>query len=462
MPLRTLSAPVALFSLNTDDAVLEELTDSFAAALGLEPEHVGLGVTDIFGQAATGLFREGLEAAMAGRSRSLRIQLTHGDKTRSRIFLFQPGESGHAGGRFLVALERRARSIAPQNAFVAESNEAAAERLTALNGHMFFAHDVMTGNSQFLNLTMARTLDLPDTGLDARRLMRCLHPEDLASFRACVRALPEIADGQVLTLSLRVRDRNRKWRSLLVRIGIATRDQTGGIRCLTGVAEDFTDHEALSGALQSASQAVHDVETRERRRIARELHDSTAQHLVAIDLGLSALSPAIVRDEESKTLTQIRRSLAAAHKEIRSFSYLLHPPQVAENGLKAALSAYLEGFGARAGLVIETVFSGPLDTLPPDIERTLFRVAQEALMNVHRHASASRVQVSLEVAAGIVRIDITDNGTGLAPGAHEGVGLSGMRARMKQVGGDITFDNQGEGFVLRARCPFRPVVFAKD
>ena len=457
MPLRTLSAPVALFSLNDDDVVLEDLTDSFAAALGLEADCIGLGVTDIFGQSATRLFRAGVEAAMAGRSRSFRIPLAHGSKTGSRIFLFHPGESGHSGGRCLVALERRARSTAPMS----ESDETTAKRLSALNGHMFFTHDVLTGDSRFLNLAMARTLDLPETGLSARHLMRRLHPEDLASFRACVRALPEITDGQVLTLTMRVRDMNRKWRSLLVRIGIAERDQAGDMRCLSGVAEDFTDHEALSGVLQSASQAVHDIETRERRRIARELHDSTAQHLVAIDLGLSALSPAIVRDEESETLTQIRHSLAAAHKEIRNFSYLLHPPQVAENGLKSALASFLEGFGVRAGLAIETAFSGPLDILPPEIERTLFRVAQEALMNVHRHAGASHVRVSLEIDAGAARLDITDNGVGLAPDAREGVGLSGMRARMKQAGGDITFGNQGEGFRLQARCPFQPVVPAK-
>ncbi len=457
MPLRTLSTPVALFCLNDGEPAIESLTDSFATALRLEvpPDQIhGLSVADLFGEIAVKPFREGIEAAIAGQSVSLRIQIVHAGRSSRRIFMFHPGENGHTGGLCLVAVERRTRSTAP-----AGSEDETVRGLTAVNGHMFFTYDVQSGESRYLNPVMARILDLPASGLDAAHLMRRLHKGDIEAFRTCVRALPELVDGQVVTLTIRLRDKTGKWRSLLIRAGVAMRNSFGGIKQLTGMAEDFTDQQALSGVLESAAQHVHDIEIRERRRIARELHDSTAQHLVAIDLGLSGL--AAPRPDEADIMADIRRALKTAQTEIRNFSYLLHPPQVAENGLKSALTSFLEGFGSRASLRIETIFSGPLETLPPETERALFRIAQEALMNVHRHSGATHVWVTLKAETSLASLDITDNGHGLAANARNGVGMSGMKARLAQTGGSVTFESDDKGFRLYARCPFQPEIADK-
>jgi signal transduction histidine kinase len=461
MPLRSLSAPVAFFCLDKGEPVVESLTDSFASALGLEvtSDHVDetvhrLSVVSLFGEGAVVPFRECLEGAIAGQLVSRRIPIIHSGKSSSRIFMFHPGESEHAGGSCLVALERRSRSTLPVMA-----GENSAQHLAALNGQMFFTYDLKTTGSHYLNPVMSGVLDLPATGLDARHLMRRLHGGDITAFRTCIDALPNLAEGQVLTLTIRLRDRNRKWRSLLVRIGVASRDAHGELKELIGVAEDFTDHQALSGALESTAQHVHDIEVRERRRIARELHDSTAQHLVAIDLGLSSLP---IRPDEAHIITDIRSALKTAQKEIRNFSYLLHPPQVAENGLKAALTSFLEGFGSRASLRIETTFAGMPETIPPATGRVLFRIAQEALMNVHRHSGASQVSVSLKAENNIASMDISDNGNGLAANAKSGVGFSGMKARLDQIGGSVTFASGEKGFHLHAECPFQPESTGKE
>jgi hypothetical protein len=207
MPLRSLSAPVAFFCLEKGEPVVGSLTDSFASALGLEvttdqfdePVH-RLSVASLFGEAAVVPFRECLEASIAGQLVSRRIPIVHAGKSSSRIFMFHPGESEHAGGSFLVALERRSRSTLP-----VMPDENSAEHLAALNGHMFFTHNLETTSSHYLNPVMSTVLGLPETGLDARRLMRHLHSGDIPAFRTCIDALPNLVQGQVLTLTIRLR-----------------------------------------------------------------------------------------------------------------------------------------------------------------------------------------------------------------------------------------------------------------
>ena len=437
--LRLLSEPVALLRALGGEAVMEDFSPAFARALSLDYERdIGIDAAVQFGASAAILFRQGIETAHAGRTHSRRIPLRQNGHTTDRIFLFRAGPFGQDGQCCLVALERRNRSVArPEGA----------PALAPVNSISFFTHDADSGLTRYSNPSLAGALKLP-AGRNMRAIMRRVHKDDLSVFREAVRALPLLSDGQVLALTLRLRDTGKKWRTLSIRTGRES-------ACFTGMIEDETDHLALKRALNSASLAVQEIEARERRRIARELHDSTAQHLVAIDLNLTSLGHTGLSADMEDILRQIRDSLKTAQREIRSFSYLLHPPQVAENGLKSALFSFIEGFGRRTGLTIHLESEGPVNDMPPETERILYRVAQEALMNVHRHADATVVEVGLHCVAETVRLEITDNGRGMPRQATRGVGLAGMIERMEQIGGSLHFGNIPTGFQIVAVCRSR-------
>jgi two-component system NarL family sensor kinase len=209
------------------------------------------------------------------------------------------------------------------------------------------------------------------------------------------------------------------------------------------------------------SEQLLALQEEERRRIARELHDSTAQHLVAANFNLMTLekqakdnSPAL------ETCGRLESLLDKALKELRVFTYLLHPPNLAEEGLRATLQEFVDGFAARTG--IEPVVSVPdgVDGLPFELQRCILRVVQEALGNVSRHAGASSVKVSIKLSGSRLILRIVDNGRGIASelsgkAAHPrfGVGIPGMRARLQQFGGDLKVFGGRVGTTILAVVP---------
>ena len=224
---------------------------------------------------------------------------------------------------------------------------------------------------------------------------------------------------------------------------------------------------ALVNSVTAARQEVNELSEHllvlqedERQRIARELHDSTAQHLVAGTLALMQITaaadgnPAIL-----KACAEAEAYLDKGLRELRIFSYLLHPPNLESEGLGATLKQFLDGFSRRTGLEAAVTVSGAVDYLPFDLQRTLLRVVQEAMANVQRHAMASRVSLVLRQNAGRLILRISDNGKGIAEvtAAGEpqrfGVGIVGMRARLKQFGGELRIKTKSSGTTLVALVP---------
>jgi len=207
--------------------------------------------------------------------------------------------------------------------------------------------------------------------------------------------------------------------------------------------------------------AVAQAEQNERRRVGRELHDSTSQLLVAAQLGLSALERRTeLKGETRRIAADVRRSISAALSEIRTFSFLLHPPGLVDSGLAKALEDFGVGFGQRTGLKVVVEVETDAAPLPRAMELALFRVAQEALMNVYRHAEARTAAVRLRRETSMIVLEVEDDGVGLRrrgdhPGAAEplGVGLSGMLARMTQLGGSLTLEERPRGLKVRAWAP---------
>ena len=234
---------------------------------------------------------------------------------------------------------------------------------------------------------------------------------------------------------------------------------TGG-RAAMIVNEDVSEVHALHAAARSLAHELLHSEDLERRRIAREMHDSTAQDLIAIGLNLKRLAPLATDASSRDALSEIQGILAHTQQDVRTMSYLLHPPLVEEGGLFVALEALTRGLSKRMAIPIDLECSATESRLPIEDESALYRVAQEALMNVHRHASATSVIVRYFREGNSAILTVEDNGVGFGGRsgrqASTGVGIMGMRARLEQLGGTIRLSRLDRGTTLRAILPLRP------
>jgi PAS domain S-box-containing protein len=203
--------------------------------------------------------------------------------------------------------------------------------------------------------------------------------------------------------------------------------------------------------LQKLSAQLLQVQDEERRRIARELHDDLGQQLTIIKMEMANLSGA----EEASRLADVAAST------VRNMSYLLHPPLLDETGLRAALYWYTEGITKRSNVAISLTFTPQIfPRLPRDIETTIFRIIQESLTNVCRHANSESARVEIEKQAEFVLVRVRDFGKGLTNeltgrnvSARLGVGVSGMRERVRQFGGELTISRGEPGTLVEARIP---------
>lgn len=225
--------------------------------------------------------------------------------------------------------------------------------------------------------------------------------------------------------------------------------------------------DALEGIMASSSQQISDLSAQllalqedERQRIARELHDSTAQHLVAVSIGLANLGDRSSRPEkEIKLIEQLENMVDRSLKELRIFTYLLHPPDLARDGLQTTLREFTEGFARRADIEAHIRIPEEVDTLPDEVQWAVLRVAQEALANVHRHAAAAHVALTIRLTANRMVLQVRDDGRGMPKEESRdakiklGVGLPGMRARLRQFGGDLRIRTGPGGTTLAATIP---------
>ncbi|MGF9761865.1 PAS domain-containing protein [Microvirga sp. 0TCS3.31] len=234
-----------------------------------------------------------------------------------------------------------------------------------------------------------------------------------------------------------------------------------------GTAHVVVAHEDVT-ELTAARQDVRDIAGRllslqeeERQRIAADLHDSTAQHIVAASLGLMGVQ-AVAGDPQGveRAVALVRTSLDEAQKEVRTLSYLLYPPDLRTRGLAASLRHFVAGFSQRTGLQGTARVTGDIEGVRPDVQRALLRVVQEALGNVHRHAEASKVSVTLRRDAQGLHLRVSDNGKGLPGGqnglaapASLGVGIPGMEARIRQFNGTMVIASGLRGTTIRATIP---------
>ena len=215
-----------------------------------------------------------------------------------------------------------------------------------------------------------------------------------------------------------------------------------------------------TAALRQLSASLIRSQDEERRRIARELHDSLGQYLAGLAMELHQLA----ESGNSQLLGAALKTLDTCISETRTLSHLLHPPLLDEVGLTSAVQWYVEGFVERSGIKV-TLDIIKIPRLPSNIETTVFRVLQEALTNIHRHSGARTAEVSLHYRPSQIVLNISDQGKGIpkvhfdrfqSSGTAGGVGLAGMRERINEVGGELRLTTNSKGTQVTVAIPLNP------
>ena len=221
-------------------------------------------------------------------------------------------------------------------------------------------------------------------------------------------------------------------------------------------------HEANT-SLRELTARLLQIQDEERRRIARELHDSIGQMLVAQGMYLSSVVA------ESKhlsvaaagALNDSTKLIEEMSRELRTISYLLHPPLLDEAGLASAIRWFAEGFAERSKISVSLELTPALGRLSDEFEIAIFRIVQECLTNIHRHSGSPSATIRLALSAQEITLEITDVGRGIIPekrmravsGRSSGVGIRGMQERIAQLGGKIEINSNASGTAIVARLP---------
>jgi signal transduction histidine kinase len=255
---------------------------------------------------------------------------------------------------------------------------------------------------------------------------------------------------------------------------VPIRDANNRITGAVSVGEDITDRINAEQKLNDSYQHTRALTARlmraqddERRRIAQMLHETTAQDLAALKMLLARLNRTSDRlgDNDRSALAESIALAEQSMTEVRTLSYLLHPPFLDEAGLLSALRWYAAGFSERSGIKVSLDLPDSFERLPLDTETALFRIVQESLINIHRHAGSETASIRLRRDAGALTLQIEDKGHGIpksslehitSGGGAAGVGIPGMSERIEQLGGALDFlstDHGTTGTTVRVRLP---------
>jgi len=289
-------------------------------------------------------------------------------------------------------------------------------------------------------------------------------PEDREELRAL------LAEGVERETKGEISLKSEAGRARLIRLSLSPMKSTG-LQAVALVATELTELAEANDALRSNEEALRQLSGRllqlqddERRHIARDLHDITGQKLAVLGISLSQVqrARAVLKDAEAqKLVSDCLVYTKQISEEIRTLSYVLHPPLLDELGLNSAIRWYTKGFESRTGIHVEIDVPSNLQRLPSDVEVTLFRIMQESLTNVHRYSGSATAFVRVLSSDSEVSLAVGDRGKGMRPDSTEavvsgntevlGVGIQGMRERMRQLSGRLDIQSRpNEGTVVTA------------
>jgi PAS domain S-box-containing protein len=300
--------------------------------------------------------------------------------------------------------------------------------------------------------------------VNGKSVLPLIVPEHRAAFKALLQG---VCSGNRANLEFEIvgLKGTRRWAESYA---VPIADETGS-SCVLAVMRDLTERKQGEKALRGLSTRLLQLQDEERRRIARELHDAIGQNLVGLvtNLTLAHRSAGKIHPKARQALSAGLEVAERCLKEMRTLSYLLHPPLLDEDGLASALAWYVKGFAERSEIKIDLKVSPNFGRLPQEVETTLFRVVQESLTNVHRHSKSLTASIRLSRRATEVKLEIADKGQGMpAKALHSGyqksgqlgVGIMGMSERAGQLGGRLEIDSSRRGTTIRVVIPNPEVV----
>jgi two-component system NarL family sensor kinase len=279
-----------------------------------------------------------------------------------------------------------------------------------------------------------------------------------------------IADANINIVRGEIRLDSHRQRPRTIRLTLSpVREQGGHTICVvaTELTELIETNEALRVSelsLRQLSARLLKLQDEERRRIARDLHDTTGQKIAVLSMTLDRLAKLVDtgKVDVKDALTESREVVGKIGEEIRTLSYLLHPPLLDECGLASAVLWYAEGFKKRSGIHLSVSIDEELVRLTTDAETALFRVLQESLTNVHRYSGSPSAEIRIFQSPSKVHLEIVDHGKGVKGGTERstfagaptlGVGIPGMRERIRQLGGQLEVEFSNEGARVYATLP---------
>ena len=222
--------------------------------------------------------------------------------------------------------------------------------------------------------------------------------------------------------------------------------------------------EEQSSQVRELSWRLLRNQDQERRHIARELHDSVGQTLTVLDINLELFmqEAGCKSSEVASKIEEIQKTVQQLHREIRTTSYLLHPPLLDESGLYSAISLYLQGLRERSGLEVRFEISEQFGRLPGELELVIFRLVQESLTNIHRHSESKTASIRIDRESNQIILDIRDQGKGMSSermaeiqSGRSGVGIGGMRERLRQFEGTMNIESDSSGTRIFATIPLK-------
>jgi PAS domain S-box-containing protein len=437
------------------EAVLEE-----AYELGREAIVAGFGVLDM--------------ARVHLETREKMLSSDPGGKNRARItklagaFFLQtlsPFEATHRGFRATNAeLLKRNQELAAEIRKRQQAREALRESEQRFGTLIETAHDVIyslrtDGRVESLNRAFEVITGWPRAAWLGRPFVSLLHPDDVPEAAAYFQSV--MRGGPPERREYRVRKAGGEYA-----IGEFTkaREMRNG-RCVGvfGIGRDITRRKQAEEALKYFSQKILHAQEEERRRISRELHDEVGQSLTAISVTLAALgnNGAAKSEHFSRTVAGTQRLLEGTMNTVHRFARELRPAMLDELGLLPALRSHVKLFSERTGLRVRLQADPAAEQLTDDQKTAVFRVAQESLTNVAKHARASRVKISLRANGAGICLEIADNGRSFradpetAAKQKQRLGLLGMQERVRLVNGRFSIKPlAGRGTTVRVTIPF--------
>ena len=233
------------------------------------------------------------------------------------------------------------------------------------------------------------------------------------------------------------------------------------------VQERTVELKTANETLRALSVRLLQLRDDEQRRLARELHDSVGQLLAAISMNNSAVSGEAhkLSPDTAKCVAENAELVEEVSREIRTISHLLHPPLLDEAGLASALRWYTDGFAERSKIKVDLEIPSDFGRLPKDMELAIFRIIQECLTNIHRHSGSATAAIRIHQQGPRLLVQVQDHGKGIANekqreltlSGRTGVGFGGMRERLRQLGGTLEIQSQGNGTVVSAILPIGAV-----